>query len=366
MSGHPEVHITEECMREGMQIESAAITVDDKLRMLEALSDTGLDHIVVGSFVSPRYTPQMADIDELLERFSPRPGVRYSALALNERGRERAAAWTPPLSGSGEPPYTLVHLCDTFTRRNANRSQADEIADWPDTVAAAWEAGAARAGLGVNAVFGSNFEGRFELEQTYEMLARQRAVWAQSGLPVDTVWLGDPMGWCMPDRVAELIAGVRERHPEITHWYLHLHDARGLALASSYAAVAALDEGMDLYLDATIGGIGGCPYCGTGRATGLAPTEDLVNMLEEMGIPTGVDLPALVEAVWLLEEILGRPTAGHVSKAGPMPSGGALYDPNLPVVETFDEARHFALGEDVLDPGKRPWREPIPDTRSRV
>ena len=138
----PRVHLTEECMREGMQIEDAAISIDDKVRLLEALSDTGLEHIVVGSFVSPRYTPQMADVDELLRRFTPRPGVRYSALALNERGRERAASWTPPLSGSGEPPYTLVHLCDTFTRRNTNRSQADEIAAWPDTVAAAVADGA--------------------------------------------------------------------------------------------------------------------------------------------------------------------------------------------------------------------------------
>ena len=359
--GRPRVHLTEECMREGMQIESLAISVDDKVRLLDALSDTGLEHIVVGSFVSPRYTPQMADIDELLRRFTPRPGVRYSALSLNERGRERAAAWTPPLSDSGEPPYTLVHLCDTFTRRNTNRSQADEIAGWEQTVADAVDAEATRAGLGANAVFGSNFEGRFELERTFELLERQRVLWAKSGVPVDTVWLGDPMGWCMPDRTAELIAGVRAAHPEITHFYLHLHDARGLALASSYAAIAALDAGIDLYLDSTVGGIGGCPYCGSGRATGLAPTEDLVNMLEEMGIPTGVDLRRLIEAVWLLEEILGRPSAGHVSKAGPMPRGSALYDANLPVVESFEEARHFGLGDGVLDPDKRPWREPIPN-----
>jgi hydroxymethylglutaryl-CoA lyase len=353
-------------MREGMQIESVEITLEDKLRLLDALSATGLEHIVVGSFVSPRYTPQMADIDDLLSRFAPRAGVRYSALALNQRGRERAQAWTPPLSPSGEPPYTLVHLCDTFTRRNANVSQADEIAAWPATVAAAMEAGAARAGLGVNAVFGSNFEGRFELDRTFEMLERQQELWAPTGIPVDTVWLGDPMGWCAPHRVAELIARVRSAVPEIRHFYLHLHDARGLALASSYAAVAALDPGTELYLDCSAGGIGGCPYCGSGRATGLAPTEDLVHMLEEMGIATGVDLARMIEAVWLLEEILGRPTMGRVSKAGPMPQAGALYDANLPVVETFDEARHFAVGAAVLDPGKRPWKQPIPTPEVRA
>jgi hydroxymethylglutaryl-CoA lyase len=212
----------------------------------------------------------------------------------------------------------------------------------------------------VNAVFGSNFAGRFELERTFEQLERQRELWAPTGIPVDTVWLGDPMGWCTPDRVTELIAGVRATLPEIRHFYLHLHDARGLALASSYAALVALESGMDLYLDCTLGGIGGCPYCGSGRATGLAPTEDLVNMLEAMGIATGVDLARLIEAVWLLEEILGRQTMGHVSKAGPLPGADSLYDANMPVVETFEEARHFAAGESVLDPAKRPWKQPIP------
>jgi len=364
-TGLPTVHLTEECLREGMQIESATIGVDDKLALLDALSDTGLRHIVVGSFVSPRYTPQMADIDELLRRFRPRPGVRYSALALNERGRERAAAWMPPLTPSGEPPYTLVHLCDTFTRRNANVSQAAEIAAWPATVEAAVAAGAPRAGLGANAVFGSNFEGRFELAETFELLERQHALWAQTAIPVDTVWLGDPMGWCAPDRVGELLAGVLDRFPGIRHVYLHLHDARGLALASSYAAIVALGPQHELHLDCTAGGIGGCPYCGSGRATGLAPTEDVVHLLEQLGIPTGVDLDRLIRAVWRLEEILGRPTAGHVSKAGPMPRDGRRYDPNLPVVETFAEARHFALGDDVLDPDRRPWRTPIPSPATR-
>ncbi len=361
----PRVHITEECMREGMQIESADISVEDKVRLLDALSATGLRHIVVGSFVSPRYTPQMTGIEDLLARFTPAPGVRYSALALNARGRERMAAWMPPLSETGEPPSTLCHMCDTFVRRNANISQDDEIASWPETVAAAAAAGARRAGIGVNAVFGSNFEGPVELGQAFALLEAQHHLWEQAGVPVDTVWLGDPMGWCTPDRVRELVAGVRDRWPAITHVYFHLHDARGLALACSYAAIDALDERFDLYLDSTAGGIGGCPYCGNGRATGLAATEDLVNLLEQMGIDTGVDLGRLIEAVWLLEEIIGRPAFGHVSKAGPPPSGADLYDPNLPVIETFAEARHFALGAQVTDAAKRPWRAPIPSPSSR-
>ena len=322
-------------------------------------------HIVVGSFVSPRYTPQMAEIDELVQRFTPAPGVRYSALALNRRGHDRIAQFKPPLSDTGEPPMTLCHLCDTFVRRNANQSTEQEIAAWPAIVSDAATTGATRAGIGVNAVFGSNFEGAIDPARGFALLAGQHRQWSAANIGVDTVWLGDPMGWCTPDRTRELIAGVRERWPAITHFYLHLHDARGLALASSYAAVDALGEGDDLHLDSTAGGIGGCPYCGNGRATGLAATEDLVNLLEQMGIDTGVDLARLIEAVWLLEQIIGRPTFGRVSKAGPPPALDQLYDPNLPVIETFEEARHFASGVRVTDRGKRPWREPIPAPTQR-
>jgi hydroxymethylglutaryl-CoA lyase len=361
----PRVHITEECLREGMQIESVAIATEAKLELLHALSHTGLRHIVVGSFVSPRYTPQMADIDTLVSRLEPVPGVRYSALALNQRGRERMAPWMPPLSDTGEPPSTLCHICDTFVRRNSNISRDQEIASWPQTIADAVAAGAQRAGIGVNAVFGSNFEGPFELEPAFSFLADQHRLWEQAQVPVDTVWLGDPMGWCTPDWVKKLIEGVRRRWPGITHIYLHLHDSRGLALVCTYAAVEALDDRYDLHVDSTAGGIGGCPYCGNGRATGLAPTEDLVNLLEQMGIATGVDLGRLIEAVWLLEEMIGRPSFGRVSKAGPPPTGEGRYDANLPVIETFAEARHFALGAAVTDSSKRPWRSPIPIPTNR-
>jgi hydroxymethylglutaryl-CoA lyase len=120
-NSYPKVEIIEEGMREGMQIESTDITNDDKLRLLDALSRTGLSTIVVGSFVSPKWTPQMAEIDDLVARFTPVPGVKYTALALNEKGRERLMKYMPPLSESSEFPRTLVHLCDVFVRRNTNR-----------------------------------------------------------------------------------------------------------------------------------------------------------------------------------------------------------------------------------------------------
>lgn len=358
---YPKVHIVEELMREGMQIESVDISVSDKVRLLDALSDTGLESIVVGSFVSPKYTPQMAVIDEVMSRVTPRPGVTYTAVALNEKGRERAAAFTPPLSKPQGPPALFCHLCDTFTRRNANISQQQEIERWPRIIDAAVERGAPEAGISINAAWGSNFEGRFTQEQRMDMLRRQHALWDAAGIPVRRVMLGDPMSWCMPHVVEDQLGAILDEWPAITYFHLHLHDARGMALPSIYAAMRVLDDHHELQLETTAGGVGGCPYCGNGRATGMAATEDVVTLLHEMGIETGVDLDKLIEAVWLLEEIIGRPTPGHVSKAGPLPHGAAMYDANLPLVETHAEARHFRLGPEACAHQIRPWREPIPE-----
>jgi hydroxymethylglutaryl-CoA lyase len=302
----------------------------------------------------------MAEIDELMARFTPHPGVVYTALALNEKGRERARAFTPPLAEPSGPPALFCHLCDTFTRRNANVSQAQEIERWPLIVEQAKELGAREAEIGIYAAFGSNFEGPFALEQRMDLLRRQHALWDEAGIPVTRVTIADPMSWCMPHLVEEQLEALRREWPRISAFHLHLHNGRGMALPSIYAALRVLDERCVLQLESTAGGIGGCPYCGNGRATGMAATEDLVNMLEEMGIDTGVDLGRLIEAVWLLEEIIGRPTFGHVSKAGPLPRGADLYDPNLPLIETFEEARHFRLGPGVAEHQIRPWRERIP------
>ncbi|HEY1622659.1 MAG TPA: hypothetical protein VGG16_02585 [Streptosporangiaceae bacterium] len=358
---YPAVHLNEDSMREGMQIESAEISVKDKIRLIDALSATGLEQIEVGSFVSPRYTPSMARIDEVVQGFTPVPGVRYTALALNEKGSQRRAAYMPPLELAPGAPTLFTHLCDTFARRNTNRSRAEEVAGWPAIVEAARASHATEAGLGLGAAWGSNFEGPFTLEQRMEVLAEQHARWDKAGIPVTWVQIADPMSWCMPDAVETQLLALTRTWPGIRNIHLHLHDGRGMALPSIYAALRVLDERFELYLDVTAGGIGGCPYCGNGQATGMAATEDVVHMLETMGIATDVDLGKLIEAVWLLEQILGRPTMGHVSKAGPRPADPAgYYDPNLPLVQTFEQARHFLLGPEAAEAGQRPWRDPIP------
>lgn len=365
MKRWPKVEYKEECMREGMQIENAKIPVEQKVKLLEALSETGLKNIVVGSFVSPTYTPQMACIDELMRLFRPKPGVTYTALVANPRGEERARAYSPPLTLEREPvPYLRCSLCDIFVRRNFNRSQAQEIERWPGVLARAKEKGAVAAGISVNSPWGSNFQGFFTCDQRMAMLGRQYSLWEKANIPVTHVSLGDPMSWNSPHEVEETLRAIKEQWPSISHFKLHLHNARGMAMASTYAALHTLEATDTVYFDGTIGGIGGCPYCGNGRATGMVATEDLVHMLDRMGIDLGVDLDKIIDCVWLLEDMLGRKSMGHVSKAGPCPvSPKDWYDPNMAFVETFEEARHFRLGPRAYEHGRKPWKQPIPKPR---
>ncbi len=357
--GRPAVVLVDETMREGLQIEDAAIALEDRVRLLDALSRTGLKRIVVGSFVSPKWTPQMADVDALVERFTPVDGVVYTALALNAKGAERRARHMPPLSLDDPRPATFVHLCDVFVRRNANRSQADEIAGWQRTVDAAVEAGATEAQISVNAAWGSNWLGPFGAEQRMDLLERQHRLWERAGIPVTKVFLGDPMGWNLPDAVVADVRAIMARWPSIATFHLHLHNTRGAAPISTYCALQALDARHTLIVDAALGGMAGCPYCGNGRAAGLVPTEDLVDLLEESGFDTGVDLDALNDAVALAEEIVGHRLYGHVSKAGPRPRGAALYAMDMPFVETLEQARHFRAGPSAYAGAMSPWREPI-------
>ena len=302
----------------------------------------------------------MAEIDEVVQRFHPVPGVEYYATVLNQKGVERAAQH-PVLTPRSGSAALSCHMCDTFVRRNSNRSQADEIARWLATVEAALRSGATRATIGLAAAWGSNFSGEFTLDDRMAVLRRQHGLWSDAGIPVRRVMFADSMSWCLPHVVEEQLDVLQVEWPEIDEFYLHLHDARGMALPSIYAALRSLDERHDLILDTTAGGIGGCPYCGNGRATGMAATEDVVHMLEAMGYDTGIDLDRLIEVVWQLEELTGRPVPGRVAHAGPRPmSSSEWYDPNLPVVETYEEATHFKRGESVIAHADRPWREPIP------
>ena len=361
MSNWTKVNYKEEGLREGMQIEDSQISVDDKVELLDALSETGLKTIVVGSFVSPKWTPQMERIDEIVTKFTPKPGVTYTALALNSRGVERAKAYSPPLTIERDSvPRLSCHLCDVFVRRNTNRTQMQEMERWPQVVAQAQELNITEAGIGCNASWGSNFLGEFPVDTLMTLLEKQHNMWDQVGIKVTSVSMGDPMSHCTPAKVDESIYRIKERWPEITSFRLHLHNGRNMAIASGYAAIKTLGPEDTLDLDGTIGGYGGCPYCGNGRATGMAPSEDLLHMLEDMGVETGVDIDKLIDCVWMAERIMGHELYGHVSKAGPRPKRlEQLYNIDMPFVETFEQARHFKAGPGAYEGGIYPYQAPV-------
>jgi hydroxymethylglutaryl-CoA lyase len=191
------------------------------------------------------------------------------------------------------------------------------------------------------------------------MLERQHQLWDEAGIAVTKIGISDPMGWNMPDQVERQLEAIKKRWPAIKSFNLHLHNTRGMALTSSYVAMRNLDGTDTLRLQPAIGGMGGCPFCGNGQSAGLAPTEDLIHMMEGMGIDTGVDLEKLIEAVWVAEDLVGHPLWGHVSKGGPRPSGKKLYSMDMPFVETLGHARHFIKGAAAYQGAPSPWKEVI-------
>ena len=365
----PTIEYRDETMREGMQIESADISVDDKVRLLNALGETGLPRIVVGSFVSPRYTPQMAEIEDVLERFTPNPSVIYTALLVNRRSYERARRFCPPLTIEDDRPFLNAHLCDVFTRRNFNRSQAEEFASWPAIVEDAQRRGVTEAEIRVAAAWGSNFVGEFSLHQRNgHPRTRSRHV-GRGRHPRHERRPARPHGMVSPPS-RRGAASCRQDHvaPHSPASTSTCTTRAGWPSRPPTPPCGPSRPAIPLCSTARSGGIGGCPYCGTGRATGMMATEDLFHMLEGMGVQTGVDVAKLIDCAWLLEEIIGRPTFGAVSKAGPRPmSAETWFDPNMPFVETLDQAKHFKQGPESYEGGIYPWREPIrspqrPDT----
>jgi len=355
MSQLPEsVTITDDTMREGLQIESAAIPVEAKLRLLDALGETGAKVISIGSFAHPKWTPQMACIDEIAERFVPKAGIRYTAAVFNKAGYDRADKYFPKLDVRKRTnlPGTAVEMCDAFARRNYNRTQAQQIEALDASVAAAKTAGATQASVGIGNPFGSNFSGPYTLAQRMDMLAMMIDKWHNAGITVTRVAFLEAMGWNLPHQVRETLLAIRERWPQITNFHMHLHNQRGATIASYYEA---LQLGAREF-DTCLGGMGGCPYSGNGRSAGHVPTEDFVDLCHEMGIQTGYDLGKLIEAVAIAEDVVGHRLWGHVSKSGPRPSGDQLYPVDMPFIETLEEAAHFRNGPEVYANQISPWR----------
>ena len=229
-------------------------------------------------------------------------------------------------------------MCDVFAQRNTNRTQAQQIASWPKMVEKAIAKGAKEGGMNISNPFGSNWIGQVPTEKLMAMFDRMVQAWNDAGITVTRIGFSDATGWNMPHQVERTLEEVKKRWPSITDFNLHLHNARGAELASIYASLRVLDATDTLRVQTAIGGMAGCPYCGMGQAAMMIATEDLMHMLEEMGIHTGVDLYKLIECVWMAEEIVGHPLYGFTSKAGPRPHYDKLYPMDMPRIETLAQA----------------------------
>ena len=290
------VEIVEVGPRDGLQSEPGVLPTSAKIEFVERAIAAGIRRVEVTSFVNPKRVPQMADAEAVLQGLPRREGVHYIGLVLNRRGLERAIA-----AGCNEIGMAVV-ASDTFNRRNQGVSTDESIAAWLDIAAAARQAGI-RAQVTVSAAFGCPFEGEVQPQRVVDITRRV----AEAG-PFE-IALADTIGVGVPAQVLELVARVREAVPGMS-LRCHFHNTRNTGLANAFAAVQA---GVTT-LDASLGGIGGCPFAPA--ATGNIPTEDLVYMLQRSGYPTGIDLAAAIETGKWLQEQLGRPVPGMLVKAG--------------------------------------------------
>ena len=290
------VSIREVGPRDGLQNEDP-VPVDDKVRLLDALSETGVGRIEAVSFVHPRAIPQMADAAEVWERAKKNPDVRYSALVPNTKGAHRA------LDAGFREIEVVVSASNTHNLKNVNRSTDDSLDDITGLIALLHQEGAS-AEVIISTSFGCPYEGDVDPARVAAIVDRVVADGA------DRVSFGDTTGMGTPRRVAELLDRVRAAHPDVP-LLLHFHNTRGTALAN---ILTALDYGITEF-DAAVGGLGGCPYAP--GATGNVATEEVVHMLGDMGIGTGVDLARLLDAARLAQDIVGRELPSGVLKAGP-------------------------------------------------
>jgi hydroxymethylglutaryl-CoA lyase len=301
------VHITEEGPREGFQFEKGAIPTARKIALIDALSQTGLAHIQVVSFVNPKAVPGMADAEEVVRGITPQPGVAYTALWLNEKGFERALK----VGGLDVTGTIQLAASEQFLKRNQNRTAAEQLAAQHAIVALYQAHGIAVERGSIMAAFGCNFEGDVPVARVVLLVQQILEVAQAHGVKLSYITLADTMAWATPLAIKRVVGALRERWPDLD-FALHLHDTRGMAIANAFAC---LEMGVTRF-DSSVAGLGGCPFAGHTGAAGNVCTEDLVFMCNELGIKTGVNLEALIECAKLAEEVVGHPLPGAVMKGG--------------------------------------------------
>ncbi|WP_138470377.1 hydroxymethylglutaryl-CoA lyase [Poseidonocella sp. HB161398] len=300
------IHIVEEGPREGFQAEPPGVPTAEKIRLIETLAATGVPEIDCASFVNPKVLPQMADALGIAEGIRREQGVTYSCMWLNDKGFLQAVE-----SGLNLPALTSGSASDTFLERNNRRTPEAQL-EGQRKLRALYDA----HGLGSGPVylftaFGCNYEGEIPQEKVLARAADLVGLCEEAGSPPACIYLCDTIGAADPGLVRRLVGAVRDRWPDYPV-ALHLHDTRGLGIAN---AMAGLELGVARF-DASVGGLGGCPFAGNPAAAGNIATEELALLCERMGIETGIDLGALIDAARLAEEIVGRSLPGKLSKAG--------------------------------------------------
>ncbi|MCB4768703.1 hydroxymethylglutaryl-CoA lyase [Ancylobacter sp. Lp-2] len=290
------VYIQEVVTRDGLQIEPRFLPTADKIALIDALSDTGVAKIEVTSFVSPKAVPNLADAVDVARGIRRNPAVTYVALVPNLRGAEAAL-------DAGMDELNLV-MSASETHNLANmRMTPEQSLDGFRAIVGVAAGSPARLNGSIATAFGCPFEGAQPEEKVLALAESYLA------LGLHSVTLADTTGMANPRQVARLVAAFRARFGDVP-LTLHFHNTRGMGLAN---ALAALEAGAERF-DASLGGLGGCPFAP--GATGNVVTEDLVHMLEEMGVPTGVDLARLLDLARGLPALIGHDIPGQVAKAG--------------------------------------------------
>lgn len=295
------VTVVEVGPRDGLQNEAATVPVEAKLAFVHALAEAGLPVVEATSLVSPKWVPQLADAEPLLAGLQRRAGVRYPVLVPNEKGLERA------LAARASEVAVFTAATDGFNKKNTNATVAESLVRLEPVIAKARAAGLWVRGY-VSTCFGCPYEGPVA---PGKVVAVSRALLAQG---VDELSLGDTIGVATPASVERTVTAVLE-HAPLAKVALHFHDTRGTALAN---VLAGLLLGVATY-DSSAGGLGGCPYAP--GASGNLATEDLVYMLDGLGIETGVDVAKVRAASQAIARVLGKALPGKYAQAGPAPLG---------------------------------------------
>ncbi|MCH9696013.1 MAG: hydroxymethylglutaryl-CoA lyase [Gammaproteobacteria bacterium] len=296
-----EISIVEVGPRDGLQSEPEILTTDSKVTFVEMAIAAGIRRLEVASFVHPKLVPQMADAEALIEKLPQVDGVSYIGLIMNQRGLDRALATRIHEIGM------VVVASDTYNKKNQGVPTNDSVSAWHSISAQAKSAGL-RANVMISAAFGCPYEGVVEVDRVVELTKQ-----VIESEPAE-LGIADSIGVAVPNQVTDLLGRVAEVTGDLP-LRCHFHNTRNTGLANAQAAVAA---GVT-YLDASIGGIGGCPFAPA--ATGNIPTDDLLYMLDRSGIDTGVSLDRIIETSHWLEAELGRGIPALLPKAGGFPGG---------------------------------------------